>query len=377
MNHKPHDRLAVDIGSTFATGFTASAYDKVKRGFGIDGDAIKISDPVQMLADLEVPVIKAIGSDTIGFCTDSGFRHGWREWTTRRNLRVWMSKNIRLKGRNDGGWDQYVNGERVNTMVAGGIYFDPVEYPQWRTFGPELFTDGILRHVEERARYLHDSTDLAVFYNSPFAVSNSTSVDYLCALLAEKEEAHERIEKWASSIVESLKLVLDAVKGYIDVIGFSGDAGTQKASLFNPEVYREMIVPHMKQVTDYVHKNSEIKCFLHSCGSVYELIDCFIDMGMDALNPLQLSAADMEPEKLVEEFGGRIVFWGGGCDTQHVLPYGSPAQVKAEVNNRLSVYTRVPGYIFSQVHNIQPDVPLENIMAMIGELKRWKEKTHR
>ena len=131
-----------------------------------------------------------------------------------------------------------------------------------------------------------------------------------------------------------------------------------------------MIVPHMRKISEYLHRNSDIKFFLHSCGSVHDLIDCFIDMGVDILNPLQVSAANMEPSTLVKEFGGRIVFWGGGCDTQHVLPYGTEAEVRTEVASRIKEFSAVPGFVFSQVHNIQPDVPVQNILAMVDELKR-------
>jgi uroporphyrinogen decarboxylase len=169
--------------------------------------------------------------------------------------------------------------------------------------------------------------------------------------------------------------VLDAVKSYVDIIAFSGDAGSQNAPLFGPALYSEMIVPHMRKIMEYVHRNSAMKCFLHSCGSVYGLMDGFVEMGIDILNPLQLSAADMEPERLVKEFGGAIVFWGGGCDTQRVLPYGSEDEVREEVRSRMAVYSTVEGFIFSQVHNIQPDVPAHNILAMMDEVAIRKHFT--
>jgi uroporphyrinogen-III decarboxylase len=125
-----------------------------------------------------------------------------------------------------------------------------------------------------------------------------------------------------------------------------------------------MILPHFKKVTDFIHQNSDMKVFYHTCGSVYELIDCFIEMGIDILNPLQVSADKMEPETLVEEFGEKIIFWGGGCDTQRVLPEGTENDVKKEVENRLDAFTKVEGYVFTPVHNIQPDVPGNNIKVM-------------
>ena len=281
-----------------------------------------------------------------------------------------MPANLELARRGDGGWDQFAGGVRSGTMPTGGLYFDPVEYPQWPDFSAAWATDEALVQLEARARRCRESTDRAILLNSPWAISNSTSSDFMCALLLEKDEAHDRLEQWADSIVHGLGRVLDAVKDHVDIITFSGDAGSQNGPLFSPELYREMIVPHMRKIMEHVHRNSELKCFLHSCGSVYKLVDCFIEMGVDILNPLQLSATDMEPERLVGEFGDRMVFWGGGCDTQHVLPYGSEDDVREEVRCRMAAYTAVEGFVFSQVHNIQPDVPVPNILAMLDEVGR-------
>ena len=134
----------------------------------------------------------------------------------------------------------------------------------------------------------------------------------------------------------------------------------------------EMELPHFQAIPACLHEKSDIKFLYHSCGSVYRLMECFVELGVDALNPLQVSAAEMEPERLVREFGGRLVFWGGGCDTQRVLPEGTEEEVRAEVRSRLGHYASVPGFVFSQVHNIQPDVPPKNVLAMLDEVTRWK-----
>ena len=236
-----------------------------------------------------------------------------------------------------------------------------------------MLTDKVLRDIETRTRQCRQSTDLAIVLNTLFTVSNSTNADFMCALLLEKAEAHERLEQWADATIAGFDRILDAVRGNVDILTFSGDAGSQNAPLFGPDLYREMIVPHMRRVMAHIHENSDLKCFLHSCGSVYRLIDCFIEMGIDILNPLQLSAAEMAPERLVAEFGGRIVFWGGGCDTQHVLPRGTEDEVRQEVARRMAEYSTVDGFVFNQVHNIQPDVPVRNILAMMDEVRRRKK----
>ncbi len=370
INHRAHDKLAIDIGATFATGITARAYHALRQTLELGGDPIRIDDPAQLLAEVEIPVLKALGSDVVGVRAYGGHFYGWHAWELSPGLEVLVAKNIEIQKRSDGGWDQYIDGKLKNIMPREGLYFDSAEYTPWYTYGPKLYTEAVLRNLEDRLSYYQTETDYAVFYNSPFSISNATNPDYSCALLIEKEEAQERIGVWMDSLLENLKMVLDVLRDRADVISFSGDAGSQRKALCPPEVYREMIVPQVRRVTDYVHKHSNIKCFLHSCGSVYELIECFIEMGMDILNPVQLSAANMEPERLAREFGGRIVFWGGGCDTQHALPHHTPEGVRQEVRDRLGVFARQPGYVFSQVHNIQPDVPVENILAMTNEIRR-------
>ena len=372
LNHRKPDRFPVDFGASYATGLTVAAYTNVRRALGLGSDPPKIVDPVQMLAEVELPVLDALGTDVVGLRTDSGHRHGWYDWRIPQGPQVLMPRNVEVRRRRDGGWDQYIGNRLVNTMAPGSWYFDPVEYPAWRVFRTEDFGDDLLRSLEERSGALRRSSDRALLFNSPFAVSNSTSADFLRDLLTEKEEAHERLEAWADSAVACLKPVLDAIRGSVDVITFSGDAGTQAGPLFGPELYGEMIVPHMRKITEYVHKHSGMKCFLHSCGSVYRLIGCFIDMGMDVVNPLQVSAAEMDPLRLVGEFGGQIVFWGGGCDTQQVLPGGTVEEVRREVRLRLDAFTKVPGYVFSQVHNVQPDVPAENFLAVVDEVRGYR-----
>ena len=374
INHRPPDRVPVDIGASYATSFTVGAYAKVTAQLGLRPGTIRVIDPLQMLAETEQPVADALDTDVVGLYVGGGPLHGWQDWLMPDDMAVEMPADIELRQRPDGVWEQRRGGSTQAVMPPGGLYFDPVDYPKWPRVDPDALTDEVLRDLENRARRCRECTDRAVLLNTPYAISNSTSPDFLCALLLEKAEAHERLEAWADGLVRGVARLVDAVTGSVDIMAFSGDAGSQTASLFGPDLYRQMIVSHMRKVPEYLHTHSDIKFFLHSCGSVYELIDCFIDMGVDILNPLQLSAANMEPERLVSEFGGRIVFWGGGCDTQHVLPHGTADEVRANVARNMKHYATVLGFVFSQVHNIQPDVPVENILAMVEEVDRRKSR---
>lgn len=160
------------------------------------------------------------------------------------------------------------------------------------------------------------------------------------------------------------------MEGYIQVIQVGDDLGSQDGPQLSPELYRKVVKPRYKKLFQYIKEHSSAYLFLHTCA-VYEFIPDFIEMGVDALNPVQVSAKDMDTKRLKREFGKDITFWGGGCDTQKVLPFGRPEEVTQEVKRRIEDLAPGGGFIFTQVHNIQADVPSENIMAMYNAVKEY------
>lgn len=373
LNHERPDRVPVDLGGTAATGITVPAYVALCRELGINPGEIRTFDPLQMLVEPAPAVRKALGMDTIGLALGGGHAAGWRPWTMPQGTTVQMPANFDLCKGDDGGWDIFIGGKRSATMAEGGYYFDAVEYAKWRSYDPKNLTDAMLRDIETRSRQAFDETDLAVVVTVPYTIFNGTSPDFLCALVLEKDEVHSHLEIWTDQVIACLSRLLDALGERAEAIFFSGDAGSQKSPLIGPELYREMILPHFKRIPEFMHRRSRTKFLYHTCGSVYRLMECFVELGVDAQNPLQVNAAEMEPERLVKQFGGRLVFWGGGCDTQHVLPRGSEAEVCAEVRSRLAAYTQTPGYVFASAHNVQPDVPPRNLLALLDEVRRWND----
>jgi uroporphyrinogen-III decarboxylase len=230
-----------------------------------------------------------------------------------------------------------------------------------------------------RADFLQKNTDKAVlgwgasisFFGLSALLSDNITQgsldEWLVMLMVEKETATEMMGRATDAAISRLKLYHQAAGDKIDIWGVSSDdAGTQRGPLLQPDLFREMIAPHYKRFCDWTHQNTPYKTFLHSCGSVYEYIADWIEAGIDILNPVQISAANMEPENLAREFGGRLVFWGGGCNTQGVLPHKSPAEVREHVRLNMQAFSRPEGgFVFNQVHNIQPDVPVENVQAML------------
>ena len=169
----------------------------------------------------------------------------------------------------------------------------------------------------------------------------------------------------------TLEKVCNAVGDVVDILRFGDDLGMDSGPFMSPEKYRNIFKPRHKMLCDYVHKNSSMKTFLHTCGSIYRLLPDLIDAGYDIVNPVQTTCREMEPEKLKKEFGKDITFWGGGSDTRHVLNRGNIQQVKEDVKRRLEVFAPGGGFVFNPIHNIMPDVPRENIVAMFEAIDEF------
>jgi uroporphyrinogen-III decarboxylase len=190
--------------------------------------------------------------------------------------------------------------------------------------------------------------------------------EWVVMLMTEKETCHEMMGRAVDASIGCLKQLHDAVGDTCFAWGIAADdSGTQRGEFIGPDLWAEMIKPHYAKLCSWVHRNTNWKTFLHCCGSICHLIPHMIEAGVDILNPVQTSAANMEPKRLKEEFGDRIVFWGGGCDTQSVLPTATPEEIREHVRERLGIFRPGGGYVFTQVHNIQPDVPAENVIAML------------
>ena len=222
-----------------------------------------------------------------------------------------------------------------------------------------------LRQLHENTEYSIQGGFLKAGLGSNGIFAGHTITDWLCRLVTEPDYALSILQATARRAVENLRIYLQAVGKYIDTIFMSGtDFGTQKGELFSPQIFKELYVSNIRLMTDYVHRHSHVKTMYHSCGSNFNLIDYFIEAGVDILNPVQTTAANMDPVELKKRFGGRIVFWGGGVDTQTVLPYGTADEVRQQVKQRVQVFGPGGGFVFAGIHDIQYGVPPENILAM-------------
>ncbi len=196
--------------------------------------------------------------------------------------------------------------------------------------------------------------------------------DFYMDLAGDPVFAHEFLDRVLEWNLQVMHFVMGRLGKYVDVFKFSDDLGTQASLLISPEMYREFIKPRQARIVREM-KGYGVKVLFHSCGAVRPLIPDLIEIGIDALNPVQISARGMDPRGLKDDFGDKIVFWGGGIDTQESLPRLGPEQVKEEVRKNLEILGRGGGFVFAQVHNIQPDVPAENVDAMLEAFRERRD----
>lgn len=284
-------------------------------------------------------------------------------------------------------------------MPKGGYYFDAIvrqktineehlDPREWVRDQYSVYTDEELRYLEETADNLYQNTDLSVlgcFWQGGFgdiAVVPGLGVkhpkgirdpqDWIMAHALHPEYIKGIFSLQCEIVLQNLELYRQAMGDKIDVIVVSGtDMGAQNASSISPDMYRDIYKPFHKTVNEWIHKNTSWKTWYHSCGSIVSLLDDLVDAGVDILNPVQCSAAGMDPVFLKEKYGDKLVFWGGGVDTQRTLPFGTPEEVRQEVAERCQIFGKKGGFVFNPIHNIQPKTPVENIVAMFETVKTF------
>ena len=380
-----------------ASSISAVVYQELKKRMGIDTPT-KTADSMQILAEVEMEVVDRLEIDVLPLDVSGAAWAGMDASQGRRKKlfcgnEVVFPPDTRIAEEAQGDWVLLDASDRPYArMPKDGLYFDFIRPTMaGRKIDPKAFkpSDTIaekdLRTLSERAKFLHENTDKAVLGWGPSIsmlglsallsdnITQGCLDEWLIMMVAEKETAHEMMGRYVEAVIKRTELCHEAIGDNCMVWGVaSDDAGTQRDVLMSADVFAEMVKPHYKRLCDWVHRNTNWKTFLHTCGSVYKYIPHWIEAGVDILNPVQISAANMQPRKLMGEFGGKIVFWGGGCDTQHYLPNRIPEEIREHVRENMSVFgPGEGGYVFTQVHNIQPDVPVENVEAMLGAAREF------
>lgn len=388
------DRVPIDLGGMKASGIAVAAYNRLKRRLGIPGTT-KVLDTRFMIAMVEDIIrrrfhVDVLPLDAATILSDTAPDEQWVPRRLFNGDEALFPPGTNIGEEPNGDW-RLLNPDGSPTsylMPKNGFYFDDTSFGIAEgEYDPKKFKpiatipDENLRKLEEYGRCLYENTNYALlgwgygvcFLGLSLITDRSNNVtqgmpkEWMMMLMSEKEACHEVMGRSIEAYIECLKLINQAVGKYCFAWGIaSDDSGTQRGEFIRPALWAEMIKPHYRTLCDWVHANTGMKTFFHCCGSIYNLIPHLIEAGIDILNPIQTSAANMDPRRLKEQFGGKIVFWGGGCDTQRVLAKASPEEVRVHVKERLGILAPGGGYVFNQVHNIQADVPPENIEAMLA-----------
>ena len=393
VNFQETDRVPIDLGAMKASGIGVKAYNKIKSRLGMHSRS-RIWDPKFMIASVEDDVMRRFHLDVVPLDISSVLHDempdsAWIPKTLYAGAEGLLAPGTGVGTDPEGRWVLLDRNMAPTSyrMPRDGYYFDDTSFnapgatidPQ--AFRPQTgFTDAQLGALRARGKFLYENTDYAMlgwgggvcFLGLSLITDRLSNVtmglpsEWMMMLMTEKETCHELMDKSVDASIQCMRQLHDAVGDYCFAWGIAADdSGTQRGEFIRPELWVEMIKPHYARLCDWIHRNTNWKTFLHSCGSIYHLIPHMIEAGVDILNPIQTSAANMEPDRLKKEFGGKIVFWGGGCDTQGVLATATPEDIREHVRERLEVFKPGGGYVFNQVHNIQPNVPAENVIAML------------
>ncbi len=377
IRHQTPDRLPVDLGGMRSTGIMAIAYQQLKQHLGMTGGEALVFDTGQQLAYVESAVRDWMGADVL--ILDRGLTGGWRPYTLPDGTPARIAKGFRTVPDGQGGeYSLGRRGRRVGHRPADSLYFDGLYHPlahaesksDLNLYHFSVLTEKALTELRTEAKRLYEETDYAILGSFGGSLLEGGQGlrgwdQFMLDLAGNRDFAEALLDRLLAAHLRNLELYLDAVGDYIQIIQMGGDLGTQNGPQIRPKMYYEILQPREKALWGRIHTlKPQVAVFLHSCGGIYELIPGLIDAGVDILNPVQISARGMDPARLKREFGDRLCFWGGGCDTQAVLPFASPEEVYQHTRQNIEIFKPGGGFVFCQVHNIQAGVPPENIAAM-------------
>jgi uroporphyrinogen-III decarboxylase len=407
INHQPADRVPVDLGGTACSGAHVSVVARLRQALGLDkpGTPVKVVEMYQMLGEIGADLREALGIDVVELPKPRnmfGFENaGWKRWRTFDGTDVLVPAKFNTEPEPNGDILMYPQGDRSakpsGRMPKGGFYFDSIirQHPiddtkldpadNLEDFGP--VSDEDLTFYEKHAKDLYDNTDLAIAAGFPGTAFGDIALvpapwmkdpkgirdieEWYISTVTRRNYIQEVFARQAEIAIENLKRIHQAVGDRVHAVFMCGtDLASQNSLFCSPDAYRELYLPHARKLNDWVHTHTKWKTLKHCCGGCEPLIDGLIDAGYDILNPVQTSAKGMDPATLVAKYGDRIVFWGGGVDTQQTLPFGTPDEVRAQVAERVKIFSRKHGFVFNTIHNIQCNTPTQNLLAMFAALGR-------
>ena len=384
--------FCISIGGMANDNMSAYAYAKLLKHLGLE-KPIRVYDLFQMIPILDLEVVARLGGDFVHaqrpryrFNMD---QRNWKEGTLNDGTPCYYPAEFETEPDAKGGRWVRMDGEPYAYMPKNGLYFDIMRHPlqeaenieDLRRIHPAVvMSQEDIDYTVEQIEYLYENTDKAIvlLFAGQLVEQGQRDFgfeDFYCNMVLEKELMHSYFRLITDAYMENLRRILDRAGDKIDVIWFCDDIGSQDSLQFSIPMYKEMIKPYVSEMWGYIHADHpNCKVLYHSCGAVFDLIPEFIDAGADLLNPVQISAKGMDPQKLKDTYGEKLIFWGGGTDTQTLDQLETLEEVKANARNLLEIFSRGGNYVFSQIHNFQADTDPERILAIFETAKQYREE---
>ena len=401
LNHRQADRVPIDLGGTVLTGMNVSTVYKLRQALQLDppGTPVKVIDVFQMLGEIKPDLLAAVGGDVVNVSlpyTLFGYKNeDWKPWTTFDGTPVLVPGGFNTDPSPDGCLLQYPQGDKSappsGKMPKGGFYCDaivrqdPIDddhlNPADNLEEFQLVSDSDLAQLKAQMEKTYRETDKAIVMNLPgMAFGDIAFVpapqlkhpkgirdleEWYMSTVVRKDYIHAVFEGQCEIALKNLERLFAAVGNLPSAVVVSGtDFGAQNGPFVSPRAFKTLYQPYLRRLNDWIHEHTTWKTFIHSCGSIMPLIPHMIDAGFDILNPVQTSAANMDPRELKAKFGDKLTFWGGGVDTQHTLQSATPDEIRREVKDVLNAFAPNGGYMFAAIHNVQQGVPPENLIAL-------------
>lgn len=403
LSHKEPDKIVVDFGSTGVTGIHVKCIEGLRKHFQLENRPVKVIEPYQMLGEIEEDLAEVMGIDILGLSPLNnmfGFENkNWKEFRTFWDQLVLVPENFVTSYNKKGDLLIYPEGDidapPSGKMPKSGYFFDTLirQAPIIESsLNPEENLEEFTRVKEKELEYWKKQLqnvqkskkgiianfggtgfgDIALvpapFLKHPKGIRDVT--EWYMSTLMRPDYIHEVFEKQSEIAIYNLSRYAEIAGDIIDVVYICGtDFGTQTSQFCSNEGFNDLYKPYYRKINDWIHTNTRWKTFKHSCGAVFDLIPEIIDAGFDILNPVQISATGMDADRLKATYGSQITFWGGGVDTQQVLSFGTPEEVHEQILRQCDILGRGGGYVFNTVHNIQANVPVENLVAMLKAIQ--------
>jgi uroporphyrinogen decarboxylase len=357
VGHQPVDRTPLDLGMHYSTGISAFAYYRLRKYLGLPCESVKVHDVGQFLARVDEDVLERFHCDCV--CFHPGYK-STQIWRPREDYAFEIPADMVMEEQPDGAWkEKAADGSGGSVVPTNGFFFEG-----WLgniRGGVEDFNKFAVREAER----IFKETDYYTMYIGGVSGFASQDLDWMVKYTESPEDLWDENKRNYEYSVNNTKNLFNTFGEYIQGICVGADLGTQIGPFFNPKLFADYCAPWLAKYCTFLHENTDYKLFYHSCGAMEPFIPMMIQAGVDILNPVQISCANMEPARLKEKYGSEICFWGGGCDTQITLGMGTPDDVAENVRTLMSKLAPDSGFVFNQVHNVMGNVPPENVVAML------------